>query len=269
MGIALILSPHLDDGALSCPGYIQRAVARGTRAIVATVFSKGDRHYSARREEDRRAVVLLGAAPMHLGFLDAPYRSPRYSDFVGIVFGRAREYSSTFRELANRLRDLDRKLSPDVVVAPLAAGNHVDHRLVRDAALSAIGTSKLLFYEDRPYAFVRELVAHVFGRPLGSAGPRAWGRYFQATYVRSYIGGASRDAIVRKWASVAPFPRRFLLRRSAGLTLTPAELRRTVRALECYKTQLRDLFAGGSEIHDLYAGAAETYYEVTRSRSRG
>jgi len=242
----LVLSPHLDDAALSCPTYLQRTA----QAYVATVFTEGDEAlYRRRRSEDRKALRELGARPMHLGFLDAPYRSPKYRDFCGIVFGRAREYRGTARAVAQAIEQLDSKLHPRVILVPLAIGNHVDHRVVRDAALAAIPRDRLLFYEDRPYAFV----------------PKSWKHYFAAKYVRRYRGSATDRRIIKAWESVPPFP--LGLRRTSLLKAKPPELMRTLNALSAYSSQLADLFENAAEMRRLYHSAPEKLYRLTTAPS--
>ena len=223
--VVLVLSPHLDDAVLSCPIYIQRLVRTGTDVRIATVFTRGEPLHRTRRSEDRKAVAELGAAPMHLGFVDAPFRSPRYRDFCGIVFARGGEYPATVALVAQKIERLMAKLRPASVIAPMAVGNHVDHRLVRDAALTAAPPERLLFYEDRPYAFVRAQVRHVLGRRLIGG----WTRYFAATYVRRYRGTASDARIIQSWGSVPPFPHR--LRKEFTLTARARELVRAVTAI--------------------------------------
>jgi len=237
----LVLSPHLDDAALSCPTYLQRT----PDAYVATVFTEGDdAHYRRRRSEDRKALRELGARPIHLGFLDAPYRSPKYRDFCGIVFGRAREYRGTVRALAEAIEELDSRLHPRVILAPLAIGNHIDHRVVRDAALAVVSSDRLLFYEDRPYAFV----------------PKSWKHYFAARYVRRYRGTATDRRIMKAWESVPPFPHS--LRRASLLEARPAEIARTLLALSAYRTQLPDLFEDAAEMRRLYPSTSEKLYRL-------
>jgi LmbE family N-acetylglucosaminyl deacetylase len=256
----LFLSPHLDDAVLSCPVWIQRLVRRGTRVRIATVFTEGDELYRKRRAEDRAAARELGVSVTHLGFPDAPYRSPRYSDFCGIAFGCAREYPATCRLVARGIGELLTRWRPHFVVSPMAVGNHVDHRLVRDAALTAARSADLRFYEDRPYAFIREQVQHVLGRSLALRPPRFWRRYFAATYVRSYRGSTTEARIRKGWETIPAFPHR--LRAALRVRVEPDEVPRTLAAIRRYRTQIPDLFAGNDELDALYAAVPETFYRI-------
>jgi LmbE family N-acetylglucosaminyl deacetylase len=267
--VVLCLSPHLDDAVLSCPGYIQRLVKDGTEVQVATVFTAasadGEPLYRLRRAEDRSAVGALGASALHLGLLDAPFRSPKCGDFAGIVFGRAREYPATRRLVAQAISEWISRFDPIVVVSPLAVGNHVDHRLVRDAALLAVKPERLLFYEDRPYAFIREQVGHVLGKSLARMPEEFWRRYFAATYVRRYRGTLSDGRIVRAWSGVPPFPAAYRLRKVLQVELRPAELARALAAISTYQTQMPDLFTGERERKALYGSVPETIYRAERA----
>ena len=262
--VALLLSPHLDDAILSCPGYIQRLRRKGVRVVIATVFSASDdsqaAHYRARRTEDRRAARLLDASVVHLGFRDAPFRSPRYRNFRGIVFGQAREYAATVAEVATRTAALVRKLRPEQILAPLAVGNHVDHRAVRDAALIAIDWRDLLFYEDRPYALVRHQVRSAVGKKNAALDPE----YFEAAYVRSYLGRTRPSTIRAKWSSIEPFPAE--LREAIAVRLTAAEVRAAVGAIQAYATQVGELFASPDELMGQYLSVPETLWQVRQTR---
>src|SRR4051812_28581985 len=88
----VVVSPHLDDGVLSCGGLL----AGRPRSTVVTVFagrpetprpltpwdaaggfSPDDDVMAARRQEDTSACAAVGATPVWLPFLDAQYSSGR------------------------------------------------------------------------------------------------------------------------------------------------------------------------------------------------
>ncbi len=168
---ALYLSPHLDDAVLSCGGQIAARARRGESVLVATLAT-GDPtgplsplaqelhaawglggSCAARREEDRRACVRLGAAVHHVDRQEAMYRldpetgQPLYSTRES-VFGPIHAQDAFLPALTTAMKSLP---PADVVVAPLGAGGHVDHRLVRQAAEVVFGRS-VVYYEDYPYA---------------------------------------------------------------------------------------------------------------------
>ncbi len=170
---AVYLSPHLDDAALSCGGQIAERAARGDRVLVVTVFT-GDqpagelslfarrlhRYWrlsagvvAARRREDRAACVRLGARAVHWSEVEAIYRRDQaaggclYPDRDSLFDEPAATDAELEQRIADRLRELP---SECPVFAPLAAGGHVDHWLVRRAAEAACG-DRLIYYEDYPY----------------------------------------------------------------------------------------------------------------------
>jgi LmbE family N-acetylglucosaminyl deacetylase len=239
-------------------------VRDGQDVRVSTLFSaagaEAAKLYRARRAEDREAVRELGASPEHVGVLDAPFRSTKYRDFPGIVFGRAREYPATQRVVAEVIRKLLLRWSPLQVICPMAVGNHVDHRLVRDAALLSVAPDKLLFYEDRPYAFAREQVEHVLGLSVARQPEQFWSRYFAATYVRNYRGTTTDARIVRGWSKALPFPKGFRLSKAFTVEPSAAELARSLAAIRAYRTQMPDLFANDAELEALYGSVPETLW---------
>jgi LmbE family N-acetylglucosaminyl deacetylase len=172
----LVLSPHLDDAALSLGGTIGRLCASGEAVRILTVFA-GDEPQPAptplgagmlrgwgfppgeamagRRQEDHEACSALGAGhPVHLSHLEAIHRcDPRTSaplyPAVPALFG---EPAAVEGELVAAIaRQLREGVSAGGVVAPLAVGGHVDHRILRAAAEAAFGPN-LSYYEDYPYA---------------------------------------------------------------------------------------------------------------------
>ena len=188
---AVYLSPHLDDAALSCGGRIAGEVARGERILVATCFTADEpaeppsalaadlrRWWSLpagevmarRRAEDREACARLGVEPLHLDLAEAPYRlgaeaSPHYAALAAL-FGEPDAADAA--ALGPRLERTLRELPPHRrLLAPLAVGGHVDHRLVR-AAVERVAPQSA-FYEEFPYS---EWKWFAVRRALGS--PRDW-----------------------------------------------------------------------------------------------
>lgn len=165
------LSPHLDDAVLSCAGRMADERRRGLRVGIWTIFTADEpaeapsefaatlrRWWSlpagevmaARRREDREACARLDVRPCHGGWTEAPYRldadgRPLY-DSLARLFGAVEGADSGLEtELAERFA----ALAGTRVVAPLGVGGHVDHALVRSAALRAGVAAG--FYEEFPY----------------------------------------------------------------------------------------------------------------------
>lgn len=171
---AIYLSPHLDDGALSCGGQIHRRVATGEKVLVVTVFT-GDvppdsvselsrkilfymglgahEAMAARRREDRQACRELGAELEHWELPECVYRRSAatgellYCSMKQLFAEPSPEEDHVLDWLAERLRSLPPAGS---LFAPLAVGRHVDHLLVRRAA-QRVFEGALGYYEDYPY----------------------------------------------------------------------------------------------------------------------
>jgi LmbE family N-acetylglucosaminyl deacetylase len=158
----LVVSPHLDDGVLSC-GHL---LLTQPHSVVATVmaghpgpgtlsdwdracgFVEGDDPVARRREEDREALDLVGARPWHLDFLDLPYREARHPDPGGTI-------SAT--DVAHHLMDLVHELAPTRVLIPLGL-LHPDHVLTHEAGVllrQSAPAVALWAYKDLPYGLAR------------------------------------------------------------------------------------------------------------------
>ena len=185
----LILSPHLDDAALSCGGTIAHAVQRGRRTLVLTLFAGDEpvppptelgrrmvrgwrfppgRAMAGRRAEDEAACAALGALPLHWPQREAIHRldHDRTALYPSLesLFGEPSPHESDLLEaLATGLAGLPAAAR---VLAPLGVGGHVDHRLTRTAAEAWRGRD-LDYYEDYPYARAGEAVAAALGAQGG------------------------------------------------------------------------------------------------------
>jgi LmbE family N-acetylglucosaminyl deacetylase len=186
----LVLSPHLDDGVLSCGARLAATAAAGGRARVVTVFA-GDEPaqpagllatelrarwhlppgevVAARRAEDREACRRLGVEAEPWPLVEALYRTradgaPLYPT-LGALFGEvAADDAGTIAEVAARVAALP---PAALLLAPLGVGGHVDHRAVRRAA-EASGR-EIAYYEEFPYS---EWKWFAVARALG--GRRGW-----------------------------------------------------------------------------------------------
>src|SRR5258705_9935407 len=86
----LVISPHLDDAALSLGGAIA-AWARTGRVVIATVYTAGPplasvprsmrkfADYTTRRAEDAAAAAVLGAETVWLDRIERAFRAPMLS----------------------------------------------------------------------------------------------------------------------------------------------------------------------------------------------
>ena len=173
--LTIILSPHFDDAALSCGGWIAGARQRGEDIQVWTICTgmPADDDFSplaveyhgnwalspeeviqTRTQEDLDAMHLLDVPYRHFGLTDGLYRKhPHTGEHL------YPDEESLFESLHPGDVDIVRLLSfqlanalPDgevVLVSPLTVGNHVDHLLVRAAAEQL--PVPVWYYPDYPY----------------------------------------------------------------------------------------------------------------------
>lgn len=172
----VVLSPHLDDGPLSCGGSIHRWTS-GSESVLVISFMTGDppggpvspfaayQHrrwgvsageaFATRRAEDAEASEVLGARHIHLGLPDCIYRGDESGAFYTSdegLFGVVHPADELLvPQLVQRLQDLGDLGPAATVYAPLGLGSHVDHQLVRRAA-EVWAAPQLCYYEDFPYA---------------------------------------------------------------------------------------------------------------------
>ncbi|MFI1798091.1 PIG-L deacetylase family protein [Streptomyces sp. NPDC020379] len=158
----VVLSPHADDAVWSLGGRLARWVAEGLRPTVVTVFAgpaagapgswRAAADPAVRQAEDRAACAELGVRHVPLDFTDAALRTAsgtyRYAS-PRRLFG---PWHPADLPLLDEVRAALRPLCAGAasVHAPLAAGRHVDHRLVR-GAVEALAPARTVFYEDFPY----------------------------------------------------------------------------------------------------------------------
>lgn len=170
----VILSPHLDDAALSCGGLLHWLQGRVSTLVVSissgsprvlaadgsskSLYRRGHVSPRVRRLEDIAAMHSVNADFVHLSFADGIYRR---SPLTGkLIYRNARERWVSPRmedfahieELYLVLRRICLDLGRILLLSPMGIGHHVDHQIAAQVAvrLAAAG-AVLLFYEDFPY----------------------------------------------------------------------------------------------------------------------
>ena len=157
-----VVSPHLDDAALSCslllaanPGsYVTTVFAAGPPSVRpltrwdrgAKYFTEGADVTGVRRGEDISATALLRATAIHLSYWDRQYRNECYG-YRGLA---DEELPGA---IAATLASRRPPASATAWVIPLGLG-HPDHRLVAEAGLILAGREPgdIFLYEELPYA---------------------------------------------------------------------------------------------------------------------
>jgi len=169
------LSPHFDDAIYSCGAAIWQQIQAGELVEIWTIcagdppttrpltpfasllharWGLTEQAVTARKAEDAAACALVGATSRRFDIPDCIYRhhplsgEPIVQDEQGLWSFGPHPEPWLVEELAH---SLSLELQPEAqVVAPLAIGDHTDHRLVRFAAQAL--NRPLWYYPDAPYA---------------------------------------------------------------------------------------------------------------------
>jgi LmbE family N-acetylglucosaminyl deacetylase len=169
----IFISPHLDDVALSVGGIVNHLSNNNNDIEIWTFFSGSPKDANLsdfalslhkrwnlsldapkiRRLEDRKACKILGSDYKHFNLPDCIYRKDRQGNPI------VREEDDLYQSIPPSQEYLIDKISTniislstpeDIIVSPMAIGNHIDHRIVV-AAIKQISSNLLLYYEDYPY----------------------------------------------------------------------------------------------------------------------
>ncbi len=169
----IFISPHLDDVALSVGGIVNLLAKNKIDIEIWTFFSGSPKDAKLsdfaqslhqrwklslnapkiRRLEDRRACRILGADYKHFDLPDCIYRHDQQGNpIVGEEDDLYQPIPPSQQFLVNKISKKIFSLSSceDIIVSPMAIGNHLDHRIIV-AALNQISSRSLLYYEDYPY----------------------------------------------------------------------------------------------------------------------
>lgn len=173
----LILSPHSDDAVLSCADHISYWKKMGYSITVCRIFTKYETNIlstdakrfieqsgcndvisfeKTRTREDINALTYLKVSFLSQKYTDSAFRTYKnnllYNSFNKLLNGRISDKDTTLMQSINTLFS---KLADtyDFVIAPLAIGNHVDHKIINICANKSIQRDKLFYYLDAPYFF--------------------------------------------------------------------------------------------------------------------
>ncbi len=255
MKTALFISPHLDDAVFSCAGMISRLEREGWQTVVVSVFTEGGDEHELRRAEDAAAAELLGFEVVHLGFLDAPFREPGYLGLRDLLFGWRTEDHVTERVVADALLALRVSRKPEAVFAPMAAGTHVDHRIVHEAALAVGWGCEVTLYEDRPYIYAQGAVERRLGNALSpDASALYLSQWRDLPFVKQYLPPGDEAALCEQLLlqNTSKVSVRCIdvshATVSETVELNEAESALCREAARCYATQYPS-FCGGDALH--------------------
>jgi LmbE family N-acetylglucosaminyl deacetylase len=174
----LVVSPHLDDAALSVGATLSMLRREGAVVTVATLFAgrptgelspiarrfhercgQGCDAITERRQEDANSMLALGVDHLHLRWLDAVYRKTAAEwlcRYDGHVFALSPSTDHVLaQDIERTLRGLLARNGITHILAPMGIGNHVVHLIARAAAERVAEDGALrafALFEDLPYA---------------------------------------------------------------------------------------------------------------------
>ena len=162
MSRVTILSPHRDDAIFSLSIALSRWSKAGVALRVVNIFTiseyapravspRASSVSSIRSREDRAALSAIDQRLRveSLEWLDAPLRLQIELSAISRPETMQLQSKEEVEALARHFR---KYFAQDLVLAPLGLGDHVDHRVVNEAALACSSNAQLAFYEDLPYA---------------------------------------------------------------------------------------------------------------------
>jgi LmbE family N-acetylglucosaminyl deacetylase len=154
----IILSPHPDDAPLSLGGFL----LTHPNTLILTLFGQStwwrfpdaaahrDEILSLRNKEERLMAQLCGAVLQIEPLPEATQRGHTLETvFTASPTVCDDSASAAIRTLVRQVLSLHPQAH---WYLPLGIGNHLDHRIARDAALAELPQSQTTFYEDLPYA---------------------------------------------------------------------------------------------------------------------
>ena len=164
---SIVVSPHLDDAALSAFHAVQKGDHFLGEKLVLDVFSRAnwwrlkstpaspEEIRDTRNQEERLMSRMTGA---RLRLLELPEALLRGYSIPDVFNAPLAERDADARALlSQRLAELVEAHPKARWYLPLGVGNHVDHVIARDETLAVleragVPADRILFYEDMPYA---------------------------------------------------------------------------------------------------------------------
>jgi LmbE family N-acetylglucosaminyl deacetylase len=131
----LVLGPHPDDGEFSSGGTIAKMLENGVEVHYA-VFSMCEKSVPKGYEPDAIKNELIAAAK----FMGIEQNLIMYNYEV-------RCFPEHRQSILEDLVALDRRLKPDLVLLPISADVHQDHKTIHEEGVRAFKNTRILGYE--------------------------------------------------------------------------------------------------------------------------
>lgn len=270
MSGVIFLSPHLDDVVLSCSALLRILRRKGISIRVVNVFDQSSlefkEHYTKRHLEDRKALEFLGVESTSLGFLDAPFRKIFLLRKKRLLFGSAQEDSETLECLIQKLNGVFEKYQPNVVIAPMGVGWHLDHLLVHEAAMRSFPNERLRFYEDSPYSYVPYQSLLRLGNWDRENILSCCQNLVRSPYIRSFIPDWTEQDFQIYFEMQADLEKKISGRLRATLSyhIDSSRSELAAQAISHYNSQIDSLFDPELDFQSQLQGQYERYYKFTK-----
>ena len=166
-GTALVLSPHPDDETIGCGLLLAEMARRGHSTSVALATDGGGGWYSAAPRPTPDSIVQIRHGEWHRA-LDA-LNVPKEGRFeFGFPDGALSDREG---EVAERIGDLLRSLSPSEVLVTKPSDPHPDHRALaratRQAVIDVYGSSRRAGFPGREGGY-RTATTRTVRRPMST-----------------------------------------------------------------------------------------------------
>lgn len=132
----IVLSPHTDDGELGCGGTISRLLGSGAK-VHYVAFSTAEKSVPKHLPPD----ILKQEVKVATASLGIESANTHIFDF------EVRRLNESRQEILQILVDLNRKISPDLILQPCLNDIHQDHATVAMEGLRAFKNKTILGYE--------------------------------------------------------------------------------------------------------------------------
>ncbi len=136
----LILSPHTDDGEVACGGSIVKFLEKGIE-VYYVAFSSCEKSVPENYPLDILEIECRNATKI-LGFK---------SENVILFDYEVRTFPLMRQQILEDLVDLNRKLTPDLVLVPSANDVHQDHHTIYQEALRAFKKTSSIWGYEHPW----------------------------------------------------------------------------------------------------------------------
>ncbi|MCA8939194.1 MAG: PIG-L family deacetylase [Planctomycetes bacterium] len=179
----LVVSPHTDDGELSCGGTMARLVAEGREVHYLVLSSKyvvDESRFKPEtpRDEMHEAMKVLGVTQIHVR--DIPVR----------------HFSTHRQDILQCLWDFNAKHKPDAVFCPSLRDLHQDHNAVAHEAMRAFKKTNIFGYEQpwNTHVFSTECFVRLEAEHIDKkiAALRCYASQADRTYLQ--------EEVIRGWA---------------------------------------------------------------------